>query len=116
MRPYAARNAANAGAISFGSAALVLALLVASLDDLVAAEEYFESALSFNVRTRQRVWIARTRFHFAEMLLARGADRDVERAHELARVALADARELGMPALEATLSGAPFARAAGHSR
>ena len=99
LRPYAHRNASTAGAVSFGSAELVLALLAEFLGDERAAREHFELALAFNIRTRQRVWIARTRFHYAKMLLAHGAADDVPRAHELARIARADAQEIGMTAL-----------------
>jgi tetratricopeptide (TPR) repeat protein len=103
MLPYADRNASNAGAISFGSAALILAQLAAFLGDQRAAEQHFERALAFNIRTRQRVWVARTRYHYAEMLLARAAKGDADRARELVRVARADALELGMSELSRKL-------------
>jgi hypothetical protein len=96
MLPYSDRNASNAGSISFGAAALALALLASVLDDPDAASAHFERALAFNVRTRQHVWVAHTRYHYAEMLLARGSDGDVDRARELIRVARADAAEIGM--------------------
>jgi DNA-binding SARP family transcriptional activator len=96
LRPYADRNAANAGAISFGSAALVPALLAAFLGNSESAESYFQQALAFNIATRQRVWAARTRVHYAAMLRARAAAGDVERAAELERVARADAHEMGL--------------------
>ena len=104
LRPYAHRNASTAGAVSFGSASLVLGQLAAFLGRHADAESHFEDALAFNLRTRQRVWTARTRFHYAEMLLTQGAPADVERARDLARIALADARELGMSALASRLS------------
>ena len=109
MRPYAQRNAASAGAVSFGSAELILAMLAAFLEERDAAERHFEAALAFNVRTRQRVWTARTQFHFADMLLSAGGAEDAGRAQELARVARADALEIGMASLLAQLSLPPFA-------
>ncbi len=102
--PYADRNAATAGAVSFGSASLVLGQLAGFLNQSTQAEQHFQDALAFNLRTRQRVWAARTRFHYTEMLLARGAGADAHSARELARVALADAREIGLPDLIDQLS------------
>jgi tetratricopeptide (TPR) repeat protein len=101
--PFAERNAANASAISFGSAELVLALLAEHLGDLAAAEQHFDRALAFNIRTRQRTWTARTRFHYASMLCARDAAGDRERARDLIRIARADAYEIGMAALVAQI-------------
>ena len=68
---------------------------------------HFEHALAFNVRTRQRVWAARTRFHYAKMLLESGDEGDAARATELARVARADAHEIGMAGLAAQLQQLP---------
>jgi len=100
--PYAGRNASNAGAISFGSASLILGQLAAFLGD-ATAEARFEHALAFNIRTRQRVWTAWTRFHYAGTLLARDAPGDGARAREHLRIARADAAEIGMAGLEAAL-------------
>ena len=93
---YADRNASIAGAVSLGSAQLVLARLAALLERGDEAVGHFERALAFNIRTRQQVWVSRTRFHYAEMLLARGHGSDGERAAELLRIARDDAREAGM--------------------
>ena len=100
--PYAARNAASAGGISFGSAELALARLAAMLGDDDAAEGHFGRALKHNISTRQRTWVAYSRAYYAESLFARG--RDEGKALELARVALGDAHEIGMPALIARLN------------
>jgi DNA-binding SARP family transcriptional activator len=105
LLPNAGRNASAVGAASFGSASLVLARLAAHLGDHAAAERHYEDALAANVRTRQRVWAARTRAHYARFLLDRGN----ARGRDHARIALADARELGMPALAAELTAPPFA-------
>jgi tetratricopeptide (TPR) repeat protein len=101
--PFADRNASNASAVSFGSASLVLAQLAEHLRDLAAAERHFEHALAFNIRTRQRTWVAHTRYHYASMLFARCSAGDADRARELARIARADAHEIGMPALLAQI-------------
>jgi hypothetical protein len=103
MLPFAARNASVAGAASLGSAALYLGQLAAYLGDQVAADAHYTEALAFNVRTRQNVWAARTRVHYAEMLQARGSGADLQRARELVRVATSDAREIGMPGIAETL-------------
>ncbi len=104
LSPYADRNAATAGAVSFGSASLFLGQLAEYLGQHSQAELHFEDALAFNIRTRQRVWIAHTRVHYAEMLRTRGVANDVDRARELARIAAADAQEIGMPDLASKLS------------
>lgn len=95
LLPFADRNAATSGAVSFGSASLVLGQLAAFLGRRDEAERHYAEALSFNLRTRQRTWVAHTRFHYAALL----AGRDQPRARELARIAAADAREIGMPVL-----------------
>jgi DNA-binding SARP family transcriptional activator len=104
LLPYAGRNASTAGAVSFGSASLTLGQLAAFLRQFTQAEQHFSDALAFNIQTRQRVWTARTRFHYAEMLRTRGHAHDVLHTRELVRVALADAQEIGMVDLEAKLS------------
>jgi tetratricopeptide (TPR) repeat protein len=104
LRPYADRNASTASAASFGSASLFLGQLAVVLGDRNEAERHYERALSFNIRTRQRVWAARARLHFAEMLLARGGDEDLRRANELMRVAQGDAREICMAGLQADVA------------
>jgi hypothetical protein len=96
IAPFAGRNAAIAGAVSFGSVELVLARLAASLERWDPACEHFERALAFNIRTRQQVWVARTRWHFADMLAARGERGVAARADDLRRIAHDDAREAGM--------------------
>jgi hypothetical protein len=73
--------------------------LAAFLGDEGAAKGYFEDALAFNVRTRQRTWAARTRYHFASFLLTSGGTDSLDRASELLRIARGDAQEIGMAGL-----------------
>lgn len=95
LAPYADRNASAAGAVSFGSACHILAKLAAALGDEAAASTYFDRALDHNVRTRQRTWAARTRRDFSSFL-ARGDSGQAARAADLARIAVADAAEMGL--------------------
>jgi DNA-binding SARP family transcriptional activator len=98
LQPYAGRNASTGGAISFGSAELILAQLAAYLGDDGAAGDHFECALAFNVRTRQRTWAAHTRIHYGQFLESAG---DTANAAELLRIGEADALEFGIHALVA---------------
>jgi hypothetical protein len=65
---------------------------------------HFEDALELNGRMGARPWLARTRYDFALMLLARGEPGDRERADPLLASASTLAHELGMTALTARLS------------
>ena len=53
-----------------------------------------------NRRMHARPYLAHTQHEYAEMLLARGDQADRSRVKELARSALATARELGMQSLQ----------------
>ncbi len=101
LSPYAARNASTAGAISFGSASLILGQLAAYLGEMMEAATHFEHALAHNIRTRQRTWTAHTRHHYATLLAATG---EASRAAELSRIAAADAQELGIPTIARALA------------
>jgi hypothetical protein len=68
-----------------------------------AAARHFEDALELNARMGARPWLARTRYDFALMLLARGEPGDRERADQLLASASTLAHELGMTALVARL-------------
>jgi uncharacterized protein HemY len=96
LMPFADRNASTAGAISFGSASLILGQLATYLGDVGDAKQHYESALAFNIRTRQRTWVAHTRMHYARLLEQTG---EAATASELSRIGEADARELGLRAL-----------------
>jgi tetratricopeptide (TPR) repeat protein len=108
IQPYQNRNASHWSAISFGSVSLLLAKLAGCVGDPMA-NQYVESALAFNVRTRQRSWVAHTRLEYARIVTA--FDPSDERAKESLRAARADAIELGMSQLrescEALLSDGP---------
>ena len=83
----------------------LLALLAESADKLELAEEHFDAAVEFCVSAGYRPELAWTRADYAEMLLARNATGDKEKAVELQDKAIAIATELGMqPLLERVLA------------
>ena len=104
LRPYADRNAVLPPELSSGSVARGLGVLAATTSSWDAAVFHFEDALELNARMIARPWLARTRYDFALMLLARGEPGDRERADQLLASASTLAHELGMTALIARLS------------
>jgi DNA-binding CsgD family transcriptional regulator len=101
LAPYAGRNVVfGAHTASFGAGARLLGMLATTLQRWDDAQRHFEFALGFDARTGGRPWLAHSRCEFAAMLIRRGRDGDVARAQPLLEAALADARELGMRALE----------------
>lgn len=103
FEPYAGRNAVLDIHVCYGSVAHYLAMLAATNGELDRAERHFEAALRFNLAMGASAWVARTRYGFAAMLLARDQPGDRERALELAELALATAESLGMNALKENL-------------
>jgi hypothetical protein len=67
-------------------------------------EAHFDQALAMNARMGAKPWLARTQYHYAQMLLARCAPSDNERARILLDDAWTIARELGMRSLETRIS------------
>jgi DNA-binding SARP family transcriptional activator/tetratricopeptide (TPR) repeat protein len=110
LRPFPDRNiVAGWTAACLGSSSRPLALLAATLgrhDDAIA---HFQDALAMNERMGAAAWLARTRVEYAEFLLRTGYDPD---AMTLLEQGLADARELGMPALVEQATGLLDRRAA----
>jgi len=100
LRPYAERHA-YAGPAVFGPVAPVLGLLAALLERDDEAESHFSAGVEFCRRSPTPTWAARTQCEWAEMLVARGAPGDAERARELAGQALAAAEPLGMTGVAA---------------
>lgn len=101
LLPYAERNLVfGAHTASFGAAARLLGMLATTLQRWDTAQRQFEYALAFDQRSGARPWLAHSRREFAAMLLRRGGGGDRERALPLLETALAEARHLGMVALE----------------
>ena len=103
LAPYAARNAVLDIHVCYGSVAHYLGMLAGTTGALDKAEAHFEAALSFNLKMGARPWVARTRYHYAAMLVARGTAGDREKATELAELAHSGAESIGMKALVAQI-------------
>ena len=73
-----------------------LGLLAALRDERELAVRHFEAALNLNAKMGARPYLAWTRIDYAGVLLDWANPHDLERARELVRAAVADARELGL--------------------
>lgn len=101
LRPYAGCNLLAGTSIAcVGAADLLLARLAATQRHWDAAQRHFEAALAFNAQQGARPGLAHTRLHYAAMLLARNRSGDRAQAATLLPLAIADASDLGMAALQ----------------
>ena len=73
-----------------------LAILAATSGDHDEAERRFTGAAATHERIGAPNWLARTRFEWARMLIARGEPGDAEQATHLLGQALSTARERGL--------------------
>jgi tetratricopeptide (TPR) repeat protein len=103
LSPYA-DFAVVAEVSCFGAASRYLGQLAATMRRWQASEAHFDQALAMNARMGAKPWLARTQYHYAQMLLARCAPRDRERARMLLEDASTSARQLGMRSLERRIS------------
>jgi len=99
LEPYAERVAVVGGVACLGSIAAPLGRLAATLGRWDEAVRRFEAAIDVNSRLGARPWVASTQCAYAEMLVARNAPGDRERARDLAGEARDAARNLGMAPL-----------------
>ena len=106
LQPLAGRHAIGHAEGSIGAVDRYLGLLAASLDRLDDAARHLEDAVQINERMGARPWTAHSRFDLATVLGRRDAPGDRPRAADLISLALAAARDLGMPALEARILAA----------
>jgi DNA-binding SARP family transcriptional activator len=90
--------------VTLGPVAYALGVLQLAQDRPGDAIETFELALERSSRMRARPYVARSRAGLAEALRRRGEPGDDARAVEMAELAAADARELGMLRLQRELS------------
>lgn len=93
--------------VTLGPVAYALGLVQLAQDRPDDAVASFELALERAERMRARPYVARSRAGLAEALRRRAQPDDAERAEELAELAAADARELGMTRLQRELGLAP---------
>jgi tetratricopeptide (TPR) repeat protein len=93
---YADRVATSIPEISIGSVSHYLGRLATMLERWEDAERHFDAALELNERIGALPWLARTRRDYAELLVARGAPHERERADDLRRSSRELADELGV--------------------
>jgi tetratricopeptide (TPR) repeat protein len=80
----------------FGAVARGLGVLATALGRFDDAERHFDIALETERAMKAAPWLAHAQHDYAAMLIARGNDRDSERAQTLLGDALKSFRELGM--------------------
>jgi AAA ATPase domain len=118
LAPYAGHVVAFTApqpVVCLGSAAFYLGLLATVRSRWTEAAGHFEAAIAAHERLGAGPWLARTRYEYARMLLARGQATDRSRALALLDRALATAGTPGMVAvaegirrLQATQAGRPM--------
>jgi tetratricopeptide (TPR) repeat protein len=96
LAPYADLVVVDPHVFSTGSAARSVAVAASACARFDEAESHFLAALEMNQRLGARPWLADTQSSYGQMLLARNAPGDSERARELIGAAVATYRELGM--------------------
>jgi predicted ATPase len=106
LLPVADLNIVGLAESARGSVSRSLGLLATLLGCHDEAEQHFEAAIAANDRMGARPWVARTQHEFAQMLLARDAPGDRERARELLAAALETSRTIGMVTLAARVERA----------
>jgi len=87
------------GALYLGAMAHYLGRLAATLGRVRDADAHFAAAERQHRRLGARCWIARTQYHWAEMLLRQPGAEDRARGRALLQAALERARHLGMQGL-----------------
>jgi predicted ATPase len=102
--------------VCHGSASFYLGLLASVTAQWGEAAGHFETAIRAHDRLGARPWLARTRYEYARMLLARGQAADRSRALRLLDRALATADTLGMVAVAEGIRTLQAARAGGPSQ
>jgi hypothetical protein len=106
LSPHAGYAVVASEWASFGAASRFLGQLAATMGRWQEAESHFDQASAMNAQMGAKPWLARTQYQFAQMLLARRAPGDVERASTLLDDAKSIAQELGMKSLERQVADA----------
>jgi hypothetical protein len=87
----------------YGAVGIYLGMLATMLQRWTEAAQHFEYALALHERMRAVPWVARTRYEYAAMLVARSTSGDFERARTLLDAARPIAVALGMNVLIAKM-------------
>ena len=101
LLPYKDRNVQVTRAACWGSCERFLGLLAASLGNWAAASEHLESAIAKNTAGGVAGAVSIVKRDYAEMLVARRDDGDLDTAMDLYRDALQAAQDAAMPQLTA---------------
>ncbi len=101
--------------VCLGSASFYLGLLASVTSRWAEAGDHFETAIAAHDRLGARPLLARTRYEYARMLLARGQAADRSRALGLLDQALASARAIGMVQVSEGIQALRAAQAGGTS-
>jgi class 3 adenylate cyclase len=97
LKPYDGLNiTVNNGALCIGAASRILGVLASTMSRWDEAEAHFLDGIAGNEKIGDRPWLARGRFEYARMLLARDAVGGREKALEQLDHALPIFQELGM--------------------
>jgi DNA-binding CsgD family transcriptional regulator len=113
LQPYSGRNLLAGTSIAcFGAADAFLGSLCATMKRWDDAERHFLAALAMNERQGARPALARTRFHYAAMLLACHGAGGRQLADNLLEAAARDAAALGMRSLSQRIAACHAPRAA----
>ena len=100
LLPYVGRSVVIGNALGCtGAVDRNLGLLAATRGHWDEATRHFESALAMNAQMGAPLFVARTRYEYARMLIARGNAGDQAKASGLLAEALATAQTLGMNSL-----------------
>lgn len=99
LEPYAGRFV-DSGPSWFGATSHHLANLATTLGRYEEADAHFTEATDAYIAIGAEAWLIRARREWARMLVARRAGRDMQRAQELLRNALAAAQSNGLAELE----------------
>ena len=103
LLPYADQAANHPRAVCFGSAALFLGMLAATLRRCADARRHFDAALAMNRRMGAWPWLARAQFRYGEYLRTLDSAPDRQAGRDLLRDAEQLAGRLGMRALLARI-------------
>ena len=101
LLPYKDRDVQVTQAVCWGSSERFLGLLAAAMSDWDAATAHFESAIAKNAASGNSGSESLVQRDYAEMLAARSAPGDLDRAAALLRETLNAAQSAGMPQLSA---------------